>query len=44
MGSKPKVCPVCKEYLNEDKQEYWCSYCDHVEGKQISPNWSLDDE
>jgi uncharacterized Zn finger protein (UPF0148 family) len=26
---KPKLCPICKEYLNETDGEEWCSHCDY---------------
>ena len=34
---KLKLCPICKEYLNETEDEEWCSKCDYfifIEQKQ----------
>ena len=41
---RPKQCPECKSWMNEDEVEYWCSYCDYAETKSITPNWSWEDE
>lgn len=26
---KIKICPVCREYLNQTEEEEWCSTCDY---------------
>ena len=33
---KLKLCPICKEYLNETEEEEWCSNidCDYIYFKE----------
>ena len=41
---KPKICPECKNYMNEDDSEFWCAYCDYEEQKEITIHWKWSEE
>ena len=40
---KPKLCRQCGNYMNEETDTFWCSYCDYEEQKTFKERWDFDD-